>query len=875
MNYSPSGFEQKIKRECIEESAIAPALVDEAIDFIEETGRWEPNEALGWEVKPNWQTKRPHSFGAIARFINEDRSFWQAKPENPRVIDGKPIKYETPVGNGSRAFLPPTPVVIRQLISQRYGVEFPSDGSFWDFIADHPEIPIIVTEGAKKSLCLLSLGYVAIALYGVDCGTCKSQDGPENQRHLIPDLERFAHPDRCWIVAFDEDSKPETRSRVNWATLKLGRVLKATGGNVVIATWSNADGKGVDDLVAQSGGAAWESAYATAIPFEQWKVTHRTSTADYKSLFESDIDPSELLSGLQKDWDGLETGEKRKLIKGAVERAVAYLPKLETNKLLETLGLDPKNSKDWLEQLATALIERLQKTNQVEKLAELKGGYLWSVIFEKSCLCDYLRLIQSFGDRLRFNTLKKQVELDGNPFPVGTAAVELEIQFGFEPKSGSSFPAVLLKAAKRNAYSPIVQYLDRVSDEHGEDTSILEGMARRYFGQSEPIYNTMLMRTLVGAVARAYQPGCKMDTALILQGEQGARKSTFFKVLAGGDEYFDDSISNIGEKDEKLKLHRVWVAELAELETVVRRKDVSATKAFLSCTVDYVRPPYGRDVEEMPRSSVIVGTTNQPEFLSDPTGERRYWVIPVLKEIDIPLLQEERDRVWAAAVALYKRGEQWWLTNLERVAAAQIAEQFQTSDPWEERIEIYVDVLESVTVDQILESVLQIEIGKRDKASQMRVAGILTQMGWRKVTKRIDGKAVKIWQKPSLPEKSSPTPPAEPTPPAAESTESAEPDRAAADRDAQINSIAERMSQCGSSSELQKLRDDFSKELCNEAWKRLPTKAEKQRIEQLMKQPASSQQLETDPRFSQMAATIDSNHIDGYIEDPDFEGDVR
>ena len=168
---SESSWAATIKREFIDGSGIAPELFEAAVSIIEDTGYWEPNELLGQRVSRQWQSRKPHSYGALAVLSQEDSSPWQAKPQNPRLDGrGKVVKYESIVGSGLRAFLPAIPRSIRRKISQRYGVNVPEFGSFWDWVKDHPEIPVILTEGGKKSLCLLSQGYVAIALYRVDGG---------------------------------------------------------------------------------------------------------------------------------------------------------------------------------------------------------------------------------------------------------------------------------------------------------------------------------------------------------------------------------------------------------------------------------------------------------------------------------------------------------------------------------------------------------------------------------------------------------------------------------------------------------------------------------------------------------------------------------
>lgn len=267
--------------ECLGGSAISPDLFEAAIGWIEDTGLWEPNRALGHRVSVQWQTRPPHNFGALACFTQESGELWQAKPERPMLDRNKTRKrgrdvvrkYETPKGAGSQAYLPPVPASIRQQVSQRYGVELPLDGgSFWDWVAQHPSIPIVLTEGGKKALSLLSDGFVGISLYGVNGGyRTLDGDGKKTAPTLIPDLARFMVPGRPVVLAFDQDAKPETQERVRLALLRFGGLLMQHGCNVSIASWQATQGKGIDDLAVAAGRAAVEAAITSAQPFSQWK----------------------------------------------------------------------------------------------------------------------------------------------------------------------------------------------------------------------------------------------------------------------------------------------------------------------------------------------------------------------------------------------------------------------------------------------------------------------------------------------------------------------------------------------------------------------------------------------------------------------------
>lgn len=267
-------FEQRIEQEFIQGSGIAPDLFAATIDFIEDTGYWEVHEALGLEVRPQWQTRKPHDFGVLACLRNEDDSLWQGKPERPIVnAKGKPQKYQSVAGAGSRSFLPHVPASIRRKIAERYQVEVPLVGSFWDWLQQHPEIPILFTEGGKKALALLSLGYVAIALFGVNGGYSRCEITQD--RSLIAEVTRFAVAGRSLTLAFDQDAEAKTQRRVSVALWRLGGLLKAAGCAVTIACWDGQHGKGVDDLIVNQGAAAFDRVYQDALPLHHWQLWQR------------------------------------------------------------------------------------------------------------------------------------------------------------------------------------------------------------------------------------------------------------------------------------------------------------------------------------------------------------------------------------------------------------------------------------------------------------------------------------------------------------------------------------------------------------------------------------------------------------------------
>ena len=280
--FSFSAFSQQLASEFIDGSAIAPALFQSAIALVSDTETFAGgdvaypiHEALNWHITRFGYQARANLYAAL--FLNEDGSTWQAKLSQPRTdAKGKAQKYETPIGNGARAYLPPVPTTIRQRIAERYGIHVPLDGDFWTWYEQHPAIPLIVTEGGKKGLAGFSQGFVTIALYGCNGGyRTKDALGHPITPTLIPDLARFAVSGRQITLAFDEDDTEKTRRRVNIAQARFGSLLAAQGCAVTIARWDAQQGKGLDDLIVHAGASAWATAYAEALPLSQWQILQR------------------------------------------------------------------------------------------------------------------------------------------------------------------------------------------------------------------------------------------------------------------------------------------------------------------------------------------------------------------------------------------------------------------------------------------------------------------------------------------------------------------------------------------------------------------------------------------------------------------------
>ena len=253
------------QHEFIHGSAIAPALYETAIEIVSDV-EIDPitHEVLATPIA-DALNQRYTRFGEQAKasqtaalFKQETGEVWQAKVFGQR--SGKRSgQYLAPKGNGNRAYFPAIDPATRAKLGA------PQTGSFWDWVESNPTVPIVTTEGSKKSLAALTQGTVAIGLYGCDCGNS-------------PDLERFLQPGRPLLIAFDQDSDRKTRTRVSHGIARLARRAIAAGCQVSIVQWSPSQGKGLDDLIAADGPAAWAKALADAVPYEAW-LRSRTDAA--------------------------------------------------------------------------------------------------------------------------------------------------------------------------------------------------------------------------------------------------------------------------------------------------------------------------------------------------------------------------------------------------------------------------------------------------------------------------------------------------------------------------------------------------------------------------------------------------------------------
>ncbi len=604
----------------------------------ETSGEYGDNELTGLKARLGWtslseEVKSRWSPDLVAYwFENEDGTDWQSILNIPEIKDEatkRPYRYIAPKGTGDSVFFPPVPYTIRKLISKRYNLpiggdpaeSIPLESSFWTWWSEfgYALMPLVITEGGKKALSLLSQGIPAIALYGCSCGVIEiTKTNKKISLEIKEVLKPFCKPFGRVVVALDNDSqsKKSTYRKTEIAKNRLMVALKNEGCQPSRMEWSG-DYKGVDDLIVGD-------------------FSH------FEDRFENALHPEPL--------DNLQSME--------------------------------------------------------------------------------LKLLTFLGSRIRFNQLKQRVELNGSELSVETIKKWWSNMFN-EVQRKEDILEVLIDYSRKNSYHPVKEYMEGLRAKP-LPTVDFSRLANWIFGTENELYNLYLKKQLIGAIARLYQPGCKVDTVLVLQGSQGIGKSSFLQSLALKSEWFDDSLSasNLSDKDEKMKIHHSWILELAELEGLFRRKEVAQVRALISSSHDKIRLPYCPKITEMARQSTFWASVNSSEFLVDSEGNRRFMVIPVASIRR--LTQDEVDAIWLAALTDYESGETWWLNEVEQELQRRENKGFEESDIWQSIIETYLDGREKITVTEILQNAIQMDTERHGRRESDRVVKALKQLGWTK-----------------------------------------------------------------------------------------------------------------------------------------------
>nr|WP_277884334.1 AAA family ATPase [Nostoc parmelioides] len=289
----------------------------------------------------------PKSFANLQPGDKPDRTLWGCyKPNNPREKADKPgkfIKYEHPPKTELSIFLLNVPDEVADRIYEKHGVQ-PSESDrscgFWYCVWKH-NLPVTITEGAKKAASLLSQGHAAIGLPGIYAGyRSKDELGEKVKARLMDELAVFATPGRECTCCFDYETRPETKQNIEIAISRTGGLLEEQGAKVKVVTLPGPD-KGVDDLIVSQGPLAYENVYYEASTLKAWRDNNNqqrhTPPTPPKKL--SDFERKQRL---QERFSGeLTQSAFKKVIDGLTNQELLYLEQAVKEYFSQTVAQVP------------------------------------------------------------------------------------------------------------------------------------------------------------------------------------------------------------------------------------------------------------------------------------------------------------------------------------------------------------------------------------------------------------------------------------------------------------------------------------------------------------------------------------------------------
>lgn len=412
------------------------------------------------------------------------------------------------------------------------------------------------------------------------------------------------------------------------------------------------------------------------------------------------------------------------LPKESVDHAKEVVPK--ASKALSTIA-----GEEWEKHLARAGTGQLQKDPGnlrllIENLPDWTGA---------------LALDESKGKLIWRRDIPGAVERKGHELRDGDY---IDVGHWFRMERGVTFRKevivdVLHHTGERAAFNSLQEHLISLKAGSG----LLDSWLVRYCNAEDTPYTRSVGRWwLISAMARALDPGVQVDHSLVLEGDQGAGKSTLFRILGG--EWYDGTPPRFDSTDAMLSFQGVWIRELSELAGTTRT-EFATIKAILTERVDRFRPPYGRHMIEAPRRCVFCASVNPgDDYIRDPTGARRFWPVklPTGGVIELHLFAKERDALLGEALQAYRDGEPFHPpTQSEEteelvVAIRETQGARQVADPWADAVLGVARFVETgATMGQIF-STLGVPIERQGAGEARRVAAILRANGYERKKRR-------------------------------------------------------------------------------------------------------------------------------------------
>ena len=341
-------------------------------------------------------------------------------------------------------------------------------------------------------------------------------------------------------------------------------------------------------------------------------------------------------------------------------------------------------------------------------------------------------------------------QMTGEPPREWTDDDDLQVQLFMQAEIGLSkigmdaVRGAVRMFAKQNARNCVRDWLDTLT---WDEQPRIDQFFVDVFGAEDNEYTRAAGRNFwISIAARAYDPGCKVDNMIVLEGAQGLGKSMALRII-GGDWFAEQHESAANAKAFSEILKGKLLIEIAEMDAF-NRTEVNTIKKVVSCQFDRYRKAYDREARDHQRQCVLVGTTNKDDWNRDETGARRFWPIRCAGLVRIDLVRENRAALFAEAVAEFKAGSTWW----EMPSASTLREQSARfdNDPWLSAIESFLSIARETHMNEILIGCLKFELQKVGRQEHNRVASCLRKLGWTKGgNARRNGSQVRLWLPPS------------------------------------------------------------------------------------------------------------------------------
>lgn len=379
----------------------------------------------------------------------------------------------------------------------------------------------------------------------------------------------------------------------------------------------------------------------------------------------------------------------------------------------------------------------------------------------------------AFRGFIRYNELYRRMEVSGGALAGYEGSYDVALMQWLERSSyrievtKSDCGSTLLHHSRKFPYNPVLEYLK------GLQWDGTQRIHRVLLERCGAIGNNNYLKSIsrkffISAVARALEPGCQVDTVLVLQGAQGLKKTSFVQCLSRG--WYTTSTGRVEDKDMRIQTTESWLVEMSELASL-RKSTLESLRGFITERVDRIRIPYATYHEGFPRRCVFVGTTNAAQPLTDEEGNRRWWVV-TCDAIDLKGLERDRDQLWAEAVWCYQQhvkereagvseeqmDYRWWLSPEEQRVSNEENEMFTVENTvlldlqmWQRAKYNANEVLPPMTLTDIARKVLRVSTENlhRDTSLLPRLSKALQVLSWRRIIRQRNGGRYYVYQMPS------------------------------------------------------------------------------------------------------------------------------